>query len=144
MACLSLPSTADFGTEVSSGPCNGTRLFSQVFCIHLASLLLAVLFLCCPFVTKLPSILFLLGCLTVPQVSSSQAKITCPYCFYSEVFKCSLELFESLLKVLSRGSRLGLHRQRCVKRKLLDSGTTTRHWRRKRSSGRIPQISELL
>lgn len=36
------------------------------FFIRLASLLVAVLFPCCPFVRELPSVAFLLGCLTVP------------------------------------------------------------------------------
>lgn len=42
------------------------EVYGFFFFIHLASLLVAVLFLCCPFVRELPSAAFLLGCLTVP------------------------------------------------------------------------------
>lgn len=79
------------GTEVSSGPCSESRLLSHVLCVHLASLLMAVLFPRCPLLRRLPFIVFLFSCLTVHWVSSDQVKLTCLWCFYSSLFKYHLD-----------------------------------------------------
>lgn len=72
--------------------------------------------------------------MTASQCAGSLlAKPSLPVIIISIVW-CNLSYLESLLKLLSRGSRLGLSQANCLKLNLLDSGQCPMgHWGRNRN-----------